>query len=649
MEKSFYIVLLPGSLRLRGCVEIGLVGVICHKAHIISAIVISQRCRPHALAVYILLTFQSLSGSTVQLIIHIGEMLPVSQVVRTENLASRHKVHCSTHHVIGISHPYGIGIRIIQPCDRIDGRILGGTHIGISSVRHNFPGLPLKVNHTILLHRQGNLHLAVFRFHPSSLHKRTGRVLQQLAFFCRKIGRFPHVMPYFQWIAVDLIHGFGQKTAFLLLLHLQSQQIFFSGPPVCHIPDHPAVTAVIHAHDHCIVVFQDAMSLSFLQLLEESKTPESRFRDTSVCHQAESSMEGSKGHTLLLKHVSEGPVGVGLVVISQPGQLMCYVSRILIGVMQRRIRYIGGVELRNVNFPSLIFRETVYNLSGSVQIGKAILCLHQLRIAVMPHSLGRLCGIMMSRDKIRRQLVVVAVLQERPDPYFVAASAHRRSAYPKTLIHFLHGQEGPVKQLKVFLHIRMFPESRQIRFVPYLDGPCHHFLPSITSAQMDQQCFYHLSPRFIRGRGCGISLPIEDRLLSAGHLLRHESQLQKRLDSQLQIAVHNSVQIGIIVLCRTVVAYLINGHIVTEQTMTSDVLKADLLLYQLQLFNIFFLQRQPHPAGSHTIVHLIVEFRISFRRQQNPFFFHLNNPAFLFQFRIIPLCPQNAGREFPVA
>ena len=211
---------------------------------------IPQRCRPHALAIDVLLSLQGLPRCAVQLVIHIGEMLPVSQVIRTQYLASRHKVHGSAHHIIGISHPDCIGVRIIQPCDRIDRRILGGTHIGISSVRHNFPGLPLKVNHPVLLHRQGNLHLAVFRFHPSCLHKRTGRVLQQLAFFRRKIGRFPHVMPYFQRITVGLIYGFGQKTAFLLLLHLQSQQIFFSGPPVCHIPDHPAVTAVVHTHDH---------------------------------------------------------------------------------------------------------------------------------------------------------------------------------------------------------------------------------------------------------------------------------------------------------------------------------------------------------------------------------------------------------------
>ena len=76
---------------------------------------------------------------------------------------------------------------------------------------------------------------------------------------------------------------------------------------------------------------------------------------------------------------------------------------------------------------------------------------------------------------------------------------------------------------------------------------------------------------------------------------------------------------------------IIMKPIITEQSMASDVLKADLLLYQLQLFKILFLQRQTHPAGSHTVVHLIVEFRIPFRRQQNPFFFHLNNPAFLFQ------------------
>ena len=126
-------------------------------------------------------------------------------------------------------------------------------------------------------------------------------------------------MPYFQRIAAGLVHRFRQQASLLLLLHLQGQQILLSCPPVGHIPCHPAVAAVVHAHYYGIVVFQDAVPLPFLQLLEEGKAPEGGLGDTSVGHQAEASVERRKGHALLLEHVPEGPVGIGFIVIPQPG------------------------------------------------------------------------------------------------------------------------------------------------------------------------------------------------------------------------------------------------------------------------------------------------------------------------------------------
>ena len=85
MEKAFDIVSLPGAFRLSGRIEISLMGVVCREAYIVDAFMISQRGSPHTFAVDILLPLQPPGRRTVQLIVHIGKMLPVAQVVGTKD------------------------------------------------------------------------------------------------------------------------------------------------------------------------------------------------------------------------------------------------------------------------------------------------------------------------------------------------------------------------------------------------------------------------------------------------------------------------------------------------------------------------------------------------------------------------------------
>ena len=333
-------------------------------------------------------------------------------------------------------------------------------------------------------------------------------------------------------------------------------------------------------------------------------------------------MEGGKGHSSLLKHIAEGPVRIGLVALPQSGQLLRQKGRVLVGVMDRRIGYVGGVELRDVNLQPLVLREAVDDLSGSLQIGKTVLRLHQLRITVMSHILRQLRSIVMSGHKVHRNPVVMAVLHEASDPELVRSAADRRSAHAKGRIHLFDGIKGLVEQFEILLHIRMKPEAGKIGLVPYLDGPGQHLLSAVSVAQMSKQSLYHGTPGLIGGRRCGVPLPVKYRLGTAGQLLGHKAQFQKRLQAHTPVPVHHSVKIGEIVLCFPLRRLLIDRHIIGKQTVSSDMLETDMLLDQLQLVHILFRKRQTHPSGAHTEIHLIVKGYVRRRIHYNTFLLH---------------------------
>ena len=168
----------------------------------------------------------------------------------------------------------------------------------------------------------------------------------------------------------------------------------------------------------------------------------------------------------------------------------------------------------------------------------------------------------------------------------------------------------------------MFPESRQVRLIPYLNGPGHHFFPAVSLTQMFQQGLHHIIPALIGGRRRGIALPVKYGLAAAGQFSRHESQFQEGLESQPAVAVHHPVQICIIVLRTAVLPLLIDGHVIAEQTMSPDMAETDILLHQLKLLLILLVQRQPHPSGADAIIHLIGKSRFRVTIQNYPFLRH---------------------------
>ena len=137
-----------------------------------------------------------------------------------------------------------------------------------------------------------------------------------------------------------------------------------------------------------------------------------------------------------------------------------------------------------MNFQPLILRKTVDDFTGGMQIGKAVLRLHQLRIAIMSDVLGKLCSIVMSGDKIHRNGIVMTILHKGFYPNLITASANRRTTYAEAAVHRLHGTKGIVEQSEILLHIRMFPEAWQIRLIPDLNGPGHHLIPAVPVTQV---------------------------------------------------------------------------------------------------------------------------------------------------------------------
>ena len=173
-------------------------------------------------------------------------------------------------------------------------------------------------------------------------------------------------------------------------------------------------------------------------------------------------MEGSKGNALLLEHISKSPIGIGFIILSQSGKLLCQKCRVLIGVMNRCVGNIGGIILCNMNLQSPILRIAVNDFAGCVQIGKAILCLLQLRISVMSYTLRRLYCIIVPGDKINRNPILVAILHKSLNPDFIGAAADSRSSHTKPPIYLLDCIKGGMKQFKIFLHIRIFPKTARL-------------------------------------------------------------------------------------------------------------------------------------------------------------------------------------------
>ena len=128
----------------------------------------------------------------------------------------------------------------------------------------------------------------------------------------------------------------------------------------------------------------------------------------------------------------------------------------------------------------------------------------------------------------------------------------------------------------------------------------------------------------------GVALPIEDRLLAAGQLARHETQLQEGLESRGQIVVHHPVKVGEIVAdaltSLRISIGLVDRHIVAEQPVAADVPEPAQRLHGSQLILIFPLQRQAHAARAYAEGGIVVKLGPGIGVDHDFIFFHLIRP-----------------------
>ena len=360
-------------------------------------------------------------------------------------------------------------------------------------------------------------------------------------------------MPQFQRIAALLVHSLRKQGIFPILRH---RQFDLTDPfRTVDIPEYPRI-AGITLYDQRIIIPVDAISAKELYLLVKIKGPERRLGDISVCHHTEAAVEKGIRHALLLKHISEGPVGIRFVHIPQAGKLSCQIRRIEIGIMDDSLRRIGSTELCQVDRQIPVFFKGIHDIPGGLQIGKAHLRIFQPGIIVMSDPLGKLHRIMMSCDHIRTDALPAAKLQESLCPFRILHAADSRSAHFKAIIVRFDRRKGFLEKLKILFPVCLVPEPGQIGLIPHFDRPGAHFIP-VTLFQVLEQRDHHIRPLAVILRRCGISLPVKDRLRSTGQLPRHKAQFQIRPDPQLQICVKDTVDVGVVVLYLCLAVFLI--------------------------------------------------------------------------------------------
>ena len=128
------------------------------------------------------------------------------------------------------------------------------------------------------------------------------------------------------------------------------------------------------------------------------------------------------------------------------------------------------------------------------------------------------------------------------------------------------------------------------------------------------------------GRRSRVALPIENGLGAAGHLLRHEAQLDEGLEAQSPIIIHNPVKIGEVVplmLCAlSVRPGLVDGHVIAEEAVAADVLEMAQRLGHGKLVVVFLLHRQTHAACTDAVSSVVVEARPAVRHDGDIQRFH---------------------------
>ena len=180
---------------------------------------------------------------------------------------------------------------------------------------------------------------------------------------------------------------------------------------------------------------------------------------------------------------------------------------------------------------------------------------------------------MMTGYEVGLKLFLKTEIKETSDPEFIPDTAYCGSADLKALADFFNCLIGNFEKLEIFLHVGIFPETGKVRLIPYFDGP----IVNLLAVSFDAVCEHsgnHVSPLFVILGRCGISSPVENSLLAACHLFRHETKLKERCDANALVHIKDSVEICVIVLYSPYsveIEALEYSHVVSEKTMASDV------------------------------------------------------------------------------
>ena len=246
----------------------------------------------------------------------------------------------------------------------ISALLAGYPGVIISAVTLCFHRFQFKIYHPELLDRQRNLQFSLAPCAAAARDKRSCRFPEQFLLFLGKAFWFPHIVPEAQRITGVLIHSLCKEHIFLFNIHRETKRKFQFPPRSLPraVKHYSPIAAILRSKHKHILCFKDAFPNKFFIKLE---CKEGWFWDTAVCHKPESSVERYKRDSLLLKDIPECPVGIRPIHIPKARELPGNICSILVCIMQRTIRDIGGIKLRNMNFKPLKFRETVNNIPGA--------------------------------------------------------------------------------------------------------------------------------------------------------------------------------------------------------------------------------------------------------------------------------------------
>ena len=293
---------------------------------------------------------------------------------------------------------------------------------------------------------------------------------------------------------------------------------------------------------------------------------------------------------------------------------------------------IRSIELRNVHLKTLEFLIGINDIAARLQIGKSELRIRKLLVGIVPVVLRHLGCIMMTGSEINLQLFLLTEAEERFHPFLVAHAADSGSADTEAGVELLDGKEGFLKKAEILFHVRILPEARKVGLVPNLNRPGINLL-AVALHKVRKRNRDKLGPVLIILRGRRVALPVENRIVAACHLLRHETKLQKRHDVPLEISVHHAVQIREVIfdclfLREPVLPLLVDCHVIREQAVAADMLKSDDVLYKGQLLQIFLRQCKSRTSGTDTEVDIVPEIDF-FRALKRYVKLHKNKPLSL--------------------